>query len=444
MQTHTHNRQLRDQRATRSAVAGVAFQGVYALGQFAVMAILFRRLSQQGFGMWLMIYALAGWMVFAKFGLHFTMYTALGQHALTDRKHAREILTNAGGVVAAIGALLVIVLLTIGWWLPWSDWLNVTETQAVREAGPVAITVLAMAAITMPMMMGGHAMIASQRGDLSQAIAMITQVLMIISLLVGYWLHWPLIALAAVVMSPPLIAGLTQWCVGLGTRILPMPTLDSVDLRLLAKLLTAGVIFMVLDMAMILLLQGGPIILGHVVGPEAVVPYGAAYRLIGLLIAGIMTTCYAYWPAYSEAGQRKDIAWVKAGLTRSWMMMLGMCVVGGAVILLAGRPFIAWWLGKQAVPTQSMLWAAVLFALAFGCYAVISTPLSGLGRLRGQLISAGVMAALSLVLGIGLCHTYGATGLYFGQAIAVAVAAAMNGVYLLRTLHRMTAENASP
>lgn len=423
---------------------GVAFQGVYALGQFIVMAVLIRKLGPQRFGMWLMIFSLTAWMAFAKFGLQFTLYTALGQHAQTDRDKARAILTNAALFVALLGLLLAAALAAGGWFLPWADWLNVTEAQAVREAGPVTVTVLVLAALSMPLMMGGHALLASQRGDLTQGLALAAQIVMIIVLIVGYFLDWSFITLAIVVMSPPLLAGFTQWCVGLGSHILPRPSISALDRLLMGRLLAAGGLFMLLDLAMITLLQGGPIVLGHAVGPEAVVPYGAAYRLIGLLIAAVMMICYAYWPAYSEAGARQDMAWIRRGVLRSLLLMLGLCVVGGCVILTVGRPFIRWWLGEPAVPTYPTLACAVLFTICFGAYAVLGSPLSGLGRIGVQLLSACVMVSLFITVGLVLSFRHGPAGLYLGQALAALVGAAMNGIFLHRAISNKQEASAQP
>src|SRR5690606_9049669 len=106
-------------------------------------------------------------------------------------------------------------------------------------------------------------------------IAIAVQLAMIGVLAIGFQLRWPLVALAAIVMSPPFVAGLLQWIVGLTTGILPRPTPAVFDPGVLGHLLGAGVAFMALDLAAIALLQGGPLVLGHVVSPEAVVPYGA-------------------------------------------------------------------------------------------------------------------------------------------------------------------------
>ncbi len=400
------------------------------------MALLIRRLGQQRFGMWLMIYALSAWMAFAKFGLQFTLYTAMGQHAQTDRDKARAILSNAAGFVALIGAVAAVVILVFGGMMPWAQWLNVTDPQAVREAGMVTVLVLVMAALSMPMMMGGHAMIASQRGDLSQLIAAGAQLLMICFLVLGYFEDWSFPTLVVLVMSPPLVAGLAQWCVGLGLGVLPMPGICHFDRRLLGRLLSAGVVFMALDLATITLLQGGPIVLGLMSVPEAVVPYGAAYRLIGILIAAVMMISYAYWPAYSEAGQRGDEVWIRRGVIRSLGLMLAVCLLGGCVILVLGRPFISWWLGDRAVPSTATLIGALCYAICFGAYVMLGTPLSGLGRLKVQLVSACVMLTVFSTLGVYLSETQGATGLYAGQAIAVLAAALLNAYFLQRELVR--------
>lgn len=437
---HEH-RGLRERRATSAAVTGIAFQGVYALGQFVVMALLFRYLSPQRFGMWLTIYSLTAWAAFAKFGLQYAMYTALGHSALTDRAVAQRVLTNASSLVAVMGFLLTVALLVFGWWLPWSWILNVTDATASNEASVVSVVALAIAAMSMPMLMGGHAMQASQRGAVTQSIGLLVQLVMIIAVTLGVMLRWPLAALAAVVVSPPLIAGAMQWVVGLRTGILPRPARSALDTAEMRRLLAAGVLFLVLDVATITLLQCGPIIVSHLRSPEAVVPYGAAYRLIGLLIAAFMMVSYAYWPAYSEASKRDDTVWIKRGLRRSVAKVLVLWALGAAVILAIGRPFIAWWLGAEAVPGWGTLIAAVVSALTYGLYVMVCTPLSGMGRLRPQIVTAAIVVGIYAVVGVGLCAAYGPAGLFVGQSIAAIVGAMMNAAYLSRVLNQSQAEH---
>ncbi|MCG8402665.1 MAG: hypothetical protein MJA84_13910 [Firmicutes bacterium] len=434
MHDHADSRLLRERRATRSAAAGVAFQAVYVIGQFVVMALLYRELGAERFGMWLTIFSLTAWVALSKFGLQYAVYTALGQTALTDREEAQRVLSNAAVFVALVCFFIAALMTAVGPWFPWPAMLNVSGEQAVREASTVSVVALVIAAFSMPMLMGGHAMQACQRGDISQTLAMLMQVVMIAGVAFGVWNDWPLAALAAVIVGPPLIAGLLQWGFGLRARILPALSLRVVRVATLRRLLAAGILFLALDLAMLVLLQSAPLLLVQLQSPEAVVPYGAAYRLVGLLIAAFMMVSYAYWPAYSEAEQRNDTAWVRKGLLRTFLKTLGLWLAGAAVTLAIGRPFIRWWLGEAAMPDWPTLIAAVVFALMYGLHVMVATPLSGMGRLRPQIITAAGVIALYLLCGLPFGMWYGPAGLFTAQAIAAALGAVMNGLFLIRVL----------
>ncbi len=438
-----HHRKLRERRAIHTSLAGIAFQGVYALGQFVVMALLFRYLTPQRFGMWLTIYSLTAWVAFTKFGLQYALYTSLGHSVLTDHETARRVLTNAAAFVAMTGTLLTLLLVVVGPYVPWQVILNVKDADAAVDINTVCVVALAVTAMATPMMMGGHALQAAQRGWVSHLVGLVVQLLMMATVTVGVSRDWSLSWLAAIIVCPPLVSGVVQWCYGLFMRVLPCPTRAALDATVMRRLLAAGFLFVWLDVATVTLLQSGPLIVSQLHGPEAVVPYGAAYRLVGLMFVVFMVVCYAYWPAYSEASRRADSAWIVRGLMRSLLIVLGIWLSGTVVILAIGRPFIDWWLGAEAVPSWGTLWAAVFSGLTYGLYVAVSTPLSGMGRLRPQLITAALVVGIYAISGVIGCAWYGAAGLFFGLAVATAAGAVINAMFLRSALGRTPAASAA-
>jgi O-antigen/teichoic acid export membrane protein len=432
------HRRLRESRAMRASIMGVAFQGVYALAQFVVLALMTRYVDPERVGMWLTVSSLAAWMGVLSIGLQYVLLTTLGRKALTDPAAARTTLSTATVAVATIGVTVAVLVAIAGPRLPWAMWLNVRQAAAVHDAAPLGTAVLLVTALSLPALLAGHALQATQRGDLNHICSLLMQVAMVALVFLGVRAHWPLFALGGIVAGAPLLTGICHWVIGLSKRILPRISLAAFDGRLLRELLGAGALFLLLDLLTVALLQSGPMVLTHARDPQAVVPYAAASRLAGLPISAFMMIGYAYWPAYSEAWQRRDFSWISQGVARALRKIVALWLLAATAILVAGRPFVAWWLGAAVQPRFSLLVAAAGFALAYGIYAAFAAPLSGMGRLRDQLIAATAMIAVFLGAGLGLSAKFGPTGLLSGQALGATVGAVLNAYFLRRRLVDLT------
>ena len=76
---------VRGRGVLHASIAGTLFQGVYALSQFVILALLLRYIGAERFGMWTTIWSIGIWALLANLGLQSALLTRLGQIATTDR-----------------------------------------------------------------------------------------------------------------------------------------------------------------------------------------------------------------------------------------------------------------------------------------------------------------------------------------------------------------------
>ncbi|MEZ6190337.1 MAG: hypothetical protein R3C45_03500 [Phycisphaerales bacterium] len=408
---------VRGRGVLHASVAGTLFQGVYALSQFVILAVLLRYIGAERFGMWTTIWSIGIWALLANLGIQNALLTRLGQRAGSDAAATGAVLGSALCLVGGISVCLMVLMAVVGPWLPWASILNVESEQAVREAGPVAVAALLMVLLGLPMALGGAALLAVRRGLASYGALTVAHLLCAATVWAGASSQWPMRWLAVVVMSPPVVAGAIQWALLLtGPGAL---RLGGFSRSHAAGLLRTGLSFFVLELVMIGLLQTGSVIIAQSQGAEAVTPYAAMYRLIGLVWAVYMAVAFAYWPAFGDADHTGDRDWFGKALRWSLIKTLGIWCFAAAGIYIIGDTFIRWWLGDEALPSTALKVWMIVFVGVHGLLIWLTTPLKGVGRLRGQVVSGAVMMVVFIPLAVWLCGRYGAAGVPIAQTVVI-------------------------
>lgn len=422
---------VRGRGVLHASVAGTLFQGVYAMSQFVILAVLLRYIGAERFGMWTTIWSIGIWALLANLGLHNALMTHLGQIASTDRPRAGRILGTSLVLVGTLSGVLMVLTAVVGPRLDWPVILNVQGGQAVQESTSVAVVALMMAFLGLPASLGGSALLACRRGKAAYLASAAAHIFCVLMVVVAIAAKWDMVWLAAIIMSPPVTAGALQWLMLLtGSKALPV---GRYDLEEAGGLLRIGMGFFVLELFTIGLMQSGSLIIAQTRGAAAVTPYAAMYRLIGLVLAVYMVLVFAYWPAFGDAAKLGDHRWFNKAIKWSLMKTLGVWCVAGTAIYLMGDWFILWWLGEEALPTRSLKVWMIAFIGLHGLLLWLTTPLKGVGRLWSQLVSGAAMMAVFIPLAVWLCGRYGAAGVPIAQsAVILLIGLPVNGIGIRR------------
>ena len=173
------------------------------------------------------------------------------------------------------------------------------------------------------------------------------------------------------------------------------------------------------------------IIVSQTIGLEEVALLGMVQRMFQFVSQPVAIASGPLWPAYADAFVRRDVAFIRVTLRRSFSLALMILLPMTLVMILAGPTLVdVWSHGKISVPLTLLLayagWAVleamsgVLAMYLNGCnivkpqvvvtlimiICVIPAKWYGcaVGGLSGMVFSATAVAAILLFLGYGILY----------------------------------------
>jgi O-antigen/teichoic acid export membrane protein len=244
-------------------------------------------------------------------------------------------------------------------------------------------------------------------------------------------LAWLVLALLAAPLFTALVNGLWFFCVAeRGLR----PSPRVVTAPAVRQLLGTGGQFLVLQLAVAVLVYSDSLVIASVLGASQVATYAVPEKLFSIISVLLATLLIPLWPAYGEAIARRDTAWVKRTLKRSLGMALGVSLLGSLLLVAAGPPLIALWVGPAVEVPMSLLVVLGVWKVLEGAGLALAMFLNGAGIIRLQLFTACLTAAAALVAKPLLVQHLGIVG---APLATVAVYLALTLVPLLLLLPRL-------
>jgi O-antigen/teichoic acid export membrane protein len=191
---------------------------------------------------------------------------------------------------------------------------------------------------------------------------------------------------------------------------LALPTRDALDTRQLRAPLQQGVSFLLLQIAALVLFQTDNLIIAAFLGAEAVTEYSVTFRLFGYVVLVQSLLLTPLWPAYAEAFEKGDVAWIKVTMKRLLIVSMPAFAIVIVLLVLFSSPILDRWTGSQVRPPLSLVILIAVWTLMALWGNNFSVLQNALGRIRLQAISSIAMALINLVLSLLLVRGYGSVG----------------------------------
>lgn len=409
---------------------GLASRAVTMLLGFASVNLALQYLGSQGYGVWLALVTIPGWLTLLEFGTGPLLRNRIAQASATAATdHMRETLGVAFRFLVAIAALGMVLSLVTLPWVPWKRLLGlgVASSSNVPAAAWILVTV---SVLSLPFAVASHLVVGLQRGYLVEISQMASAVLVVTGLL----LLNHIVPLKNFLFGV-LILGVLPQAVAVAFFFLVFwsrtycslcPTLGRGGRSIGLFLGRQQWFFFGQHASSLVAPLGESLVILHLLSPEAVAQAGVIQRWY-LSIAVLQSTLMApLHPAYAEAVSRGDIAWTRETLARfsrrSWTLM-GLA----GVALLFGQPWYTQLVGRGVI--ESDLWLGVMFCLRAhqnawgGSYA---TFLTAIGRIERLMLYNWLGAVLYLPFAVALGSVWGSKGVVLGGVLAYTPVALSN------------------
>ena len=184
--------------------------------------------------------------------------------------------------------------------------------------------------------------------------------------------------------------------------------LPSLTLAVIRQQLGQGVWISVGQIAQVLLSGTDMVVIGRLLGPEAVVPYACTGKLVTLLSNQPQMFMQLALPALSElrtSAPRARLFHVSRLMTQAMLLGSGAIV---AVVLAVNQPFVAWWVGEMqfggtgltALLLAGMLVRHLNVTAVYALYCFGNERRLALTSIADGVVGLGAMLILVPVLGL--------------------------------------------
>ena len=420
---HEARARERYRRAGLSAGTALGGRGLTTILSLLTVPLTLNYLGPERYGVWLTISSVIALLSFTDLGIGNGLLNAVTRSmARGDITDAQRQISSALVLLTAVAAALALLAAASLPVIRWVDVLAISGKETATEAGLALAAWMACFLVGMPLGIATQVRLARQEGYIVNLTAAAGNVAAVVVLLVGIATRQGLPFLVVAMAGPPLAASAINGIVLFG-RDAPYlsPSRALADRQTGIRLLRAGFLFFILQIAIAVAFTSDTLVVARVIGPTAVAEYGVTSRLFMIPAAIVAMVIAPLWPAYGEAIVRGDVRWARATLVRS--IKAGLLTTGpiSAILVLLGLPIIALWVGPSVTPPFPLL-------IGFGIWVVLSTVgnavamlLNGAHEIRMQAAAAAVMAIVNLTLSIWLTSRFGVAGVIWGTVIAYSV-----------------------
>lgn len=421
----------------KNVIASLFFKGWASVMQLLLVPLTLHCLDVYENGVWLTISSMLLWIDNMDVGLGNGLRNKLAEAlALGNFKKAQ-------GVVSSTFVMLILIIVPVVLFVNLFVYniniyalLNIDINRITNLNEIISVSVL-LVGMTFVFKFIGNVYMGLQMPAVSNLFVAIGQTIAVVGtcVLVKLGQH-SLLFIAVVNTAAPLFVYMLSFPVTFYYRYSYLkPKLSLVNIGMMKSLCEMGCQFFVLQISSILLFMSLNIIISRFFTPEMVTPYQISYRYFCLIQMLFFVVCTPYWTATTDAYAKKEIGWIhNAGKTLNKILILmGVLTI---VMMLASDIVYKLWIGSEITIANSMTALVGIYIMILTISTRYSVILSGMGKLRLQLIttmSAAIIFVPTAIL-IGL-YTYNINNLLILMCVVNMPGLVLNKIQLGKVLN---------
>lgn len=422
---------------TRLAMLHAAAHYFARIGALAVtlvtIPVAYQYLGVERFGVWMTISSLAGLLAFADLGLGNGLINLVtAANARGDERGLREVVSAAYACIGAVTLALSLSAVAV-YLLGAPDVLFGLVSLADRAEAAAALAIFAFwFLLNIPASLVSKIQFGLQRGYVSGVWQTAGCVLTIIAVPVAVFNKANLATLVACLYAPQVVCNLANSAAWFYGHPAQRPSLAAASWEHAGRIVKTGMLFFVLQSAVAFAYQSDSVLIANRLGPAAVAEYAVVQRVFSFVSITASIAIAGLWPAYGDALERRDTAWVAKIFRRSFVLA-GVPAAAASLFAWWNFQWIAeHWLHRSIAVGDSLV-------LAFAVWTVIDVLansaamlLNSAGVFGFQVIVASSMAMLAFGAKIVLIPLFGPAGAVMATILAYLLVSATAQVWFFR------------
>jgi O-antigen/teichoic acid export membrane protein len=389
----------------------------------ATVPITVRYLGPESYGIWMTISSTITMFFVLDIGISTTLTNLISAaYARDDRELAREYFATAFWVLTGIAAILGIVFWAVWPYLHWGAILDIGNAALAGETSRAVLAAFLVFLVALPAALITRVLAGYQELHTANGFAAAGSVLSLGAVVAIVWLHGTLAWLVAGFAGATVAANLAcmVWvCAVRKPWMKPWPS--AIRRAHVHAIFSSGSQFFAIQVAGLVVFSSDNLIIAHYLSPAQVTPYAVTWRLVGYIGAVQALIFPAMWPAYSEAWQRGDLAWIRKAYSRLRTATIAVLAGGCTAMILGGRAAIRIWAGRAAVPPAPLLWLMCVWIAIYAFATNQSCLMGATFRVGKQAVSSVIAAAFNLALSIVWVRSMGPFGVLLATILSYLV-----------------------
>jgi O-antigen/teichoic acid export membrane protein len=409
-------------QASLTTAVGVGARVLGIAVRLITIPLALRLLGPERYGLWLAVGSVLAWVGFLGPGLGHGLINAISDASGRDDPAAiRRHVSTAVFTIGAVGALLLLASPLLSAWPGLVPMLGVEHRpDLIKEAITLTMVAAVLFAAAFSLEFITPVCMGLQEGYLTSVAAMVTSLLMLAGVSALAWQGGTLIAFAAVVGLPPIIAnlGLTAYLF-LYRHPHLRPSWRLWNRESFHTIMGFGSWMFLMQVGDLGIFQSANILIANRFGPGEV----PRYAVPAAVFMNVANLCFLivqpYWPAMKEASVRHDWDFIRTTMSRTLWIRLAIMTAAATMIVIGGPAFVRLWAGDQTVPTRTLLLAMSVYYLLVAWSGNYLVLLLSLGLVKQKALLTLVIGAASVGGFFLLTPYFGLSAMPIGGALGV-------------------------
>jgi O-antigen/teichoic acid export membrane protein len=384
---------------------------------FFLMPYVLRILGDRSYGTWIFISSFAGYagLMYLGFGATISRFVAT-YHSQKDWERLRQIFNVTLAIYSLMGLLVMLIAVALAAAAPW---LHHWDGESVSQIRLVILILGLNVALGMTGSVFGGVLHGIQRFDLERGIAVLSDFVRVTVTILFLSNQYGLVTLAAIFLGITLLEN--SIAIAMVFQFVPELKIGRAWLKwgILKECLNFSAYALVGTVASQLMYATDSIVIGCLLGPQAIVPYYIARRLTDFLRKPILQIGDVCMPKAGQLATASRGGEQQRLIERSLMVALALSAGLFIGCWYFGDDLIRNWVGEKYADSHVLLlilFGAQVIALPLG---VLRSILFGMGNVRAPSLMFLGEAIANLVLSLILIQIWGPTGVAIATAVPI-------------------------
>ncbi|RVT46917.1 polysaccharide biosynthesis protein [Rheinheimera sediminis] len=414
------------------------YKVVAIAASFIALPIMLKYLGPERFGIWTTMLTLLTWVMLFDLGIGNGLKNKVSESIAKDNSnYAAEYISTAYMLIGLISFILFASFLIAAIWLPWQSIFN---TQFVSEVD------LKSSVITLSFFIFFNFWISLinqiYHGLQKSSVVVVGQcmsnsfALVFISILYNF--TEPSILLIVYGYGFALVLTNVVFSLFLFKRYPQLiPTGRKFDRNKIKPLLSLGIKFFIIQLAVLVIFMTDKILITQLLGPEHVTPYEVLFKLFSIITILHGMILIPLWPAYSDAYNRGEFDWIRRNIKQQLKIALFLFICTFLMAVL-GPIIVSIWTDDLVSVSPRLYYLFALF-IAFTIWSnVFAYFVNAVNKLNLQLFTAVIAAIVNVPLSVYFVRVLdmGLEGILLATVISLSFFSLLGPIQVYRILVR--------